>query len=501
MKTAFAQSALLRCIRATKPQLPSIPYVLPTPEILEGTGAPNPNRFVAECSGVMQPPEPALRSRLRGMAEMTIPNKDALWKMPNHEAFELLGRTCSYHTLAQYAAEHSFFHLFDYMVFASDAPLPHIAYTDFMRICTFASLQRPMDEQFILPAPLLRTLLTVAAHTLLKDPGYFYTAERMFRVIEQQQVAGSEVLSAWVMCCTFAGRPAGAMEVLKVMDRAGIAFDQTVFCSMMCPSAQPGCKVAEERYSKARVLHARLHSQLEGSSPKEALASGTALHAMFVSYSLLLKHAAKWESLRVAHEAGVVPFGRTLHFAAEVYRIERGLRCGPKTAEAIATMFAHSGMVDEVLYVLYFTRWAESLPQFAGIPVAHFSEESTSTIVDAMTVVARRDVRAAATCHAVVEALQAPSVKDVEARLAGLVRRSTALADPALSESLSKLRGVIASIRRDKRLDNETSTTPPALAAPRVEDPQLSKVAVALMQEETQDRVHRSRLPDAWMNI
>ena len=490
--------------------LPTIPYVLPTPELLAKNGTSNPGRFGAECAGVMQPPNPSLSKLVT--ADMPTIDKEDLWKMPIHETFELLGANASYHTLAQYAAEHNFFHLFDAMTTADGAPLPHVAYADFMRICTFSSLQNPADEHFSLPAPLLRNLLTITAHALLKDPSYFFTAERLFRTIEQQQAAGSEVLSAWVMCCTFAGRSGPAMEVLRVMDRAGIPFDQTVFCSMMCPSARPGCKLSEERYAKAKVVHARLHSQLSGTSPKDALASGTALHAMFVSHSLLLKHAAKWEVLRGAHDAGIVPFARTLQFAAEVYRIERGMRCGPRTSEALAVMFAQAEMVDELLYTLYFMRWAESLPQFAGLPEANFSEESVESIVEAVTVVARRDIRAAATCRAAVEALQSTTVKGVESKLAGIIRRAPTNDDGAIeassmAESLGRLRGIIAGIRRDKKLDGkveESTPTPPltlkeaALPSPITA---TSKVSATMKQEEANAARQKDRLSSAWMAL
>lgn len=365
-------SLLLRSLR-----LPKLPIAMPT----EG-------RFAVDAAGAAKPPthESLAKTRSEVLANAAPITKDAFWKMPIHDGLKYIAKTCSYFRVADIAMQHSFFSLFEDMLSCPDAPLPHVIYTDLLKCKTFATLQSPPDEQFSLDAKILRSLLQMASFHLLHDPHYFASVERLFRTIELQQTVGSEVLSAWVQCCVFAGKTAMAVHTLDRMEDNRVPFDAEVFCSMMAPTSAGPTPASSRGDAAVRLAHQRLFTSMSSNCSPSAVG----VHAAFVANSLLMRHANKWEVLRSAlvHPTGRVDVAhRTLDLAAAVLEMEKGVRCGPKTSEALAVAFAQQGTAeaaDSLFRVLYYMRSVEALPQYASEPMATFSDAAAETIAVAL---------------------------------------------------------------------------------------------------------------------
>ncbi|RNF18450.1 uncharacterized protein Tco025E_04470 [Trypanosoma conorhini] len=217
----------LFCLREKAVKLPDPPCTLPTSP-----------RFDAERSGKfnkawLQHELPACKPLVRN--SVYLPSKESLWNSPIHEGLEKIAERLPYHDVLRYIMEHNYFFLFKTLLKASDAPLPHVVYEDFMKCRTFASLQNPPEEQFALSPTLLRTLLCMAAYQCILDRHYFTTCQLLFRRLEQQQAMTSEVLSAWVYCCTASGRVEEALAYAKHMADHDVPFDEIVFLSCSTP--------------------------------------------------------------------------------------------------------------------------------------------------------------------------------------------------------------------------------------------------------------------------
>ncbi|EKF39491.1 hypothetical protein MOQ_000278 [Trypanosoma cruzi marinkellei] len=369
------------CVREEGVKLPDPPYALPTSP-----------RFDAERSGAfnktwLQHELPALKPLVRN--GVYLPSKEELWKLPMHEGLEKIAERLPYHDVLRYIMDHNYFFLFKTLLNKPDAPLPHIMYEDFMKCRTFSSLQNPPEEQFSLPPTLLRVLLCMAAYQCILDPHYFTTCQLLFRRLEQQQTMTSEVLSAWVYCCTASGRVDDALAHAKHMADHDVPFDETVFSLMQHPSVDP---VAAEHCAvwhsaKGILLQRRLGERLQ----TEYRSDSVAAHGMFVFYALTLSHVKKWEVIRAALSMGVSLSERTLALLVEVYAREKGLRCGPKTVRAFASVLAHDGTVGHLLFVLLRTRKNELLPEFQGLPRTVFSEAEKEDILQCVERRARRE--------------------------------------------------------------------------------------------------------------
>lgn len=133
-----------------------------------------------------------------------LPNFDDYMACSPYETLLEVAATRPYHDVLQLIMEHSFFFLLDDLGFvligAPDAPLPHVVYEDVLKVFTFASLQRPAEEQFQLSASFRFVLLAQAARICLHDAAYLYQARRLFRRMEQQQTLSAEdyALMVWI---------------------------------------------------------------------------------------------------------------------------------------------------------------------------------------------------------------------------------------------------------------------------------------------------------------
>ncbi|CBH11549.1 hypothetical protein, conserved [Trypanosoma brucei gambiense DAL972] len=361
-------------------QLPDPPYYLP-----------HSPRFSAERCGTFNKKWllnlPALKPLVRNSTY--LPKKEELWRAPTHEALETIIGHLPYHDALRYITEHSLFLLFPTVLRARDAPLPHVIYEDFMKSCTFASLQNPPEEQFALPSVLLRTLLCMAAYHCTLDADYFTTCQMLFGRMEQQQQTTPEVLSAWVYCCTASGRVDEALTYAKYMADCSAPFDVTVFSLMQHPSLNP-IEVEDgsvPHSAKGLLLQRRLGNRLHTAYRSDAVAA----HGMFVYYALTLSHVRKWEVIRAAAALGVTLAERTLVLAVEVFAREKGMRCGPKTVKALTHFLAQDGTVGHLLYVLLRARKNELLPEFRDLPHTTFSEEEQELVLQCVAQRTRHD--------------------------------------------------------------------------------------------------------------
>jgi hypothetical protein len=344
--------------------LPSVPYHIPHSAAFEAerSGGAS-SKFIEQL--------PKLKAAIRNSVYLS--NKDALWNAPSHEAVEEIVTHMAYHDVARYVMEHNWFHLFNFMLMASDAPLPHVVYEDFMKCKTFSSLQAPPEEQFALEPTVLRSLLCYASHAILTDEHYFGSAESLFRTIEQQQRVGAEVLSAWTLCLVAGGKIRRALDAVMQMEANGMKFDPVIFALMMHPHVHPSNvgKNALQQGGKGFILQQRLQNRM-------STVYGTAtvaVHAMFTHYVLTMQHAQKWDVLRHAVELGVEISDRTLTLALEVFAKERGARCGPKTMRALVRALASHGSATDLVFALYSCRRNELLPEFCDLPPVEFEEE------------------------------------------------------------------------------------------------------------------------------
>lgn len=133
-----------------------------------------------------------------------LPNFSDYMACSPYEALLEVAANRPYHDVLQLIMEHSFFFLLDDLGFvligAPDAPLPHVVYEDVLKVLTFASLQRPAEEQFQLSSSFRFVLLAQVARICLHDAAYLYQARRLFRRMEQQQtlVAEDYALMVWI---------------------------------------------------------------------------------------------------------------------------------------------------------------------------------------------------------------------------------------------------------------------------------------------------------------
>lgn len=306
-------------------------------------------------------------------------SRQALYSASHGDSHEAIADRMTYDTLANHIMEHSFFFLLPKLLVAEDAPLPHVVYEDMLKCKTFSSLQLPPEEQFALEPELLRAVLCMAAHELIMDPQYFGTCENLFRVMEQQQRIDTKSLSAFLFCCTAAGQVREALNVAKMIAQQGEMMDPLVFSLMMHPSSSPKkhdivAKGPLTESAKGFLLQRRLQSRLSSAYKADSVA----VHSMFVMYSLTLNHFKKWETIRVAVEEGVELCDRTLRFVMEVYRLEKGQRCGPKTQRCLLRAVATSGSVSDLLYVVLRSRMNDELlphSAFESFSADHASDE------------------------------------------------------------------------------------------------------------------------------
>ncbi|KEG09192.1 hypothetical protein DQ04_05641020 [Trypanosoma grayi] len=361
-------------------ELPDPPYALPASP-----------RFATERSGGFDKKWlqqlPAYKPLVRN--GVYLPSKEDLWKAPAHEGLEIVMEHLPYHDALRYIMEHNYFFLFETLLKAGDAPLPHVMYEDFMKCRTFASLQNPPEEQFALPPTLLRALLCMAAYQTILDPHYFTTCRIFFQRLEQQQTMTPEVLSAWVYCCTTSGKVDDALTYARHMAEHEVPFDETVFSLMQHPSVNPVAAQhrAVPHSAKGLLLQRRLSGRLQTVYRSDSVAA----HGMFVFYALTLSHVKKWEVVRAAASLGITLPERTLSLAVEVYAREKGLRCGPKTVKALAMFLAREGAAGQLLYVLLRARKNELLPEFQGLPQTVFGEEEKMAILQCVERRAQHD--------------------------------------------------------------------------------------------------------------
>lgn len=351
--------------------LPSVPYNLPESPSFDAERAGGASsKFLTQL--------PKLKAAIRDSVYLS--SKDALWGAPAHEAIEEIVTHMAYHDVARYVMEHNWFHLFGYMLLARDAPLPHVVYEDFMKCKTFASLQCPPEEQFALEPAMLRSLLCCTSHAILQDEHYFESAEALFRTIEQQQRVGAEVLSAWTLCLTAAGKIRRALKTVMQMETNGLRFDPVVFALMLHPHADPSAVQGSSSLlhgGKGFILQQRLQNRMGTAYG----AATIAVHAMFTHYVLTMQHTMKWDVLRHAVELDIELSDRTLVLALEVFSKERGMRCGPKTMRALVRALASHGRATDLVFVMYSCRRNELLPEFCDLPPVEFDDEEIAFVM------------------------------------------------------------------------------------------------------------------------
>ena len=362
-------------------RLPRIPYVLPEDKVA----------FAPEHAGSFSrdwlAKLPAYQKLIRN--SVYADSRQALWSASHGDSHDSITNQMNYDALAHHIMEHSFFFLLPKLLVAEDAPLPHVVYEDMLKCKTFSSLQLPPEEQFALEPQLLRAVLCLAAQSLLTDPHYFGTCEHLFRTMEQQQSIDTRALSAFIFCCTAAGQVREAAKYAKLLAHQDEAMDPLVFSLMMHPSSSPkehdvgaqGGGVLTDS-AKGFLLQRRLQNRLSSVYKADSVA----FHSMFVFYSLTLNHYKKWETIRVAIEEGVELCGRTVRFAVEVYKQEKGQRCGPKTHRCLLHAVAKNGSVGDLLYVLLRSRMNELLPQTEDVLLLEHSSEFTEMVVEAVRV-------------------------------------------------------------------------------------------------------------------
>lgn len=326
--------------------------------------------------------------------------------------------------------EHGYFFLLDVLLYAEDAPLPHVMYEDFMRCMTFASWQTPPEWQFALPPHQLQTMLCTAANHCTLDRHYFTTVRALFVRMEQQQHMSPAVLSAWVYACTAAGETDTALRYAQHMTRHDMDFDPQVFALMQHPSVNPRLLARgalPPSVISGMILQRRLCSVLHSAYGSASVA----LHAMLVFHALTLRPAGVWEVLRKALEIGLEPTARTLAWVMEMFAMQKGVRCGARTVCALirylvrAAAAAGSRTTDtfrvrrdtsagrrgttesekdeyrggfdataaaRVVYILMRVRWNERvIPALAALPPTAFSDEECEEILYTVRVCARRD--------------------------------------------------------------------------------------------------------------
>nr|CCC48220.1 conserved hypothetical protein, fragment [Trypanosoma vivax Y486] len=310
-------------------------------------GLPNSPRFEAERRGAFSKAWLERLPEIKPLARNAVylPGKEELWRLPAHKGLEKVVEHLPYHDVLRYITEHSLFFLFETLLRARDAPLPHVMYEDFMKCCTFASLQKPPEEQFALPSALLRALLCIAAYQCTLDHNYFTTCQLLFARMEQQQQTTPEVISAWVYCCAASAKVEDAFAYAKYMAERDIPFDMMVFSLMQNPSVNPVMK------------EARAVSQA----------------------------AEKMGSIRISAALGILLAERTLSLSVQVFAREKGLRCGPRTVKALVGFLARDGTASHLLYVLLRARKNELLPEFHGLPQIAFTSEEEEVILQHVT--------------------------------------------------------------------------------------------------------------------
>ncbi|KAG8346439.1 hypothetical protein ERJ75_000137900 [Trypanosoma vivax] len=348
-------------------------------------GLPNSPRFEAERRGAFSKAWLERLPEIKPLARNAVylPGKEELWRLPAHKGLEKVVEHLPYHDVLRYITEHSLFFLFETLLRARDAPLPHVMYEDFMKCCTFASLQKPPEEQFALPSALLRALLCIAAYQCTLDHNYFTTCQLLFARMEQQQQTTPEVISAWVYCCAASAKVEDAFAYAKYMAERDIPFDMMVFSLMQNPSVNPVMKEARavSQAAKGLLLQCRLVNRLQTAYAADSVVA----HGMFVYYALTLNHVKKWEVIRISAALGIPLAERTLSLSVQVFAREKGLRCGPRTVKALVGFLARDGTASHLLYVLLRARKNELLPEFHGLPQIAFTSEEEEVILQHVT--------------------------------------------------------------------------------------------------------------------
>lgn len=435
--------------------LPDIPHGLPGGSENDSGGGGG--AFAIERSSGASEKEwvTSLLPRLQrgARAASFLPGKETLWNSPAHHALSQAVRRQPYTKSLRTIMEHGFFFLFERDLFLSpDAPLPHVMYEDMQRALTFASMQRPPEEQFQLTTGVLVSLLCQAAYHCTLDRHYFTSADAMlFRRMEQQQHVNSEVFSAYVYLCTSAGQVEKALAMAEFMTAQGFTFSKKVFAAMMHPSLSEVHKMAAiaPQAAKGILLQERLGESLGTSFS----ATAVAVHAMVVHYALTLQHAKKWELVRIAltnltkrtttsstttsssslSSVSTLDLStRTRQLIIETFAKEKGVRCGPETTKAVLSMalqhtsspswsvvddassssssddstsssslveLSSSTAVADALYILLRTRRNEATTAFASslaLPLTAFSEDEKEAVMATVTaapLVARPMVR------------------------------------------------------------------------------------------------------------
>lgn len=359
--------------------------------------------------------------------EHYLPSKEELWRSPPYEALREIALSTPYHDTLRTIMEHDYRFLFSDVLCHTEAPMPHVVYEDFMKCLTFASRQRPPEEQFALEDDVLRDVLCWAAYYCTVDPFYFTSASLLFRKVEQEQHLSPAVHSAWVYICTAAGRIDEALHYAAYMEAHDIPFDADVFARMLHPSLTPAQQRLQHapQTSKGIVLQRRLSQDMRQHHGTTAVA----VHAMFVYHILTLRHTRKWEVLRAGAEfwqkgrdsagegmdrnarrgaalatatSATLPrvpeeviSSRTMQLAVSLYCAEKGVRWGPRTTAAMVAFMMESEdagcTAADVLYVLMRVRRNERSAVLASLPRTAFTEDAQAALLRAAQRRSRRD--------------------------------------------------------------------------------------------------------------
>ncbi|KAK7195557.1 hypothetical protein NESM_000484000 [Novymonas esmeraldas] len=424
--------------------LPHVPYGFPNS---------HPSLFAAERSGGMQRHwlqdlPGRIGSRVDGAirVEHHLPSKADLWRSPPYEALREIALHTPYHDALKLVMEHDYRFLFSDLLCHAEAPMPHVLYEDFMKCLTFASLQRPPEEQFALPDAVLRDLLCLAAYHCTLDRFYYTSASQLFRKAEQEQRLSPAAHSAWVYVCTAAGKADEALAHAAYMDAHGLPFDADVFARMLHPSLTPAQQHLRhaQQTSRGVVLQRRLCQDMSLHHSTTAVA----VHAMFVYCILTLQHTYKWEVLRSAaemllqlqrrhstsvlasrpHAAGAaaaaaaaatpseVIASRTMQLALSLFVGEKGIRWGPRTTKEMVSVMLTceevGSTVADVVFVLLRIRRNERTAALAALPKTSFTAKEQETLMEAVRRRSHRDETYSVAAPLLRELLAADSSAD-----------------------------------------------------------------------------------------
>ncbi|KAL7698677.1 hypothetical protein NQL31_001522 [Lotmaria passim] len=442
-------------------ELPDIPYGFPRQHTgmaaAKAGSSTTAHPFTAEQSGGLQKtwlqrlPHDVTTAQLR--TEHYLPMKEDFWRSPPYEALREVVLRTAYHDALKIIMEHDYTFLFADVMCNDEAPMPHVMYEDFMKALTFASRQRPPEEQFALPDAILRDLLCWAAYYCTLDPFYFTSASMFFRKVEQEQHLSAALHSAWVYVCTAAGKIEEALSYAAYMDTHQIPFDPAVFSLMLHPSLTPVQLHLHRapQTSRGIVLQRRLCQDMNQHHGTAAVA----VHAMFVYHMLTLRHARKWEVLRSAahlhaelhatQQAQQRPLfttslsspagaaaatltalpaemisSRTMQLALSLFSREKGVRWGPRTTKAMVSFMlteASAGAtVADVVYVMMRVRRNERSGVLAELPPTVFSEAEQAEAMERVRQRSRKDPAYAVAAPLLRELFAAGSAASFEER-------------------------------------------------------------------------------------